>query len=380
VLVDLFAGAGGLSTGFLAEGFDVALAVDSDRSACRTLRLNHPEVQVDKIVCADVDLLTRKRGHLRRLVGRGVKVDVLGAGLPCQGFSKVGYRTKPHILSRPTLTNDPRNRLFKALLRAVAQLKPKAVLVENVPDMRSAGDGRTNILRRLERGLTKLGYSVQSFGLNAARMGLPQVRHRLFVVAMRGGTPIPDARAWLLEHFGVEKPRALSSALEGLPRLKAGEGAMLQAVNTGKGQHLLFHHEARAHNALDLKLFSLLGPGENSLVALKRGGKTLMRYSTDNFHDKYFRLQPDEPCRTIVSHLHKDANGFIHPYDNRGITAREAARVQGFPDDYVFLGSRCDQFIQIGNAVPPLVARCFARFFDHMEKTRSTQRQRGRRR
>jgi len=377
VLVDLFAGAGGLSTGFLAQGYRVALAVDSDRSACRTLKLNHPEVPADKIVCADVDSLTRKRGELRRLVGRGVRVDVLAAGLPCQGFSKVGYRTKPHILSRPTLTNDPRNRLFKALLRAVAQLTPEAVLVENVPDMRSAGEGKTNILRRLERGLTDLGYSVQSFGLNAARLGLPQVRHRLFVVALRGSRTALDAREWLLQQHGVDQPLDLTSAIEGLPHLKADEGAMLQAVELAGKKRLLFHHEARAHNPLDLKLFSLLRPGENSLVALERGGKTLMRYSTDNFHDKYFRLKPGEPCRTIVSHLHKDANGFIHPYEDRGITAREAARVQGFLDDYIFLGSRCDQFIQIGNAVPPLVGRCFAAFFDHARRTRPGKRQRG---
>lgn len=379
VLVDLFAGAGGLSTGFLASGYRVALAVDSDRSACRTFALNHPDVPPERVVCADVDSLTRKNGELRRLVGKGVKVDVLAAGLPCQGFSKVGYRTKPHITSRPTLTNDPRNRLFKALLRAVAQLTPDAVLVENVPDMRSAGEGRTNILRRLESGLVELGYSVQSFGLNAARLGLPQARHRLFVVAMRRGSGAPEARTWLLERYGGGAPRPLARALEQLPRLRAGEGAALQGVASSQGRRrLLFHHEARAHNPLDLRLFALLQPGENSLVALARGGKTLMRYSTDNFHDKYFRLDPAQPCRTIVSHLHKDANGFIHPQDHRGITAREAARVQGFADDYIFLGSRCDQFIQIGNAVPPLVGEAFGKFFDHARLLRVATRGRGR--
>jgi DNA (cytosine-5)-methyltransferase 1 len=378
VLVDLFAGAGGLSTGFLAHGYRVALAVDSDRSACRTFVLNHPEVPAEKVVCADLDSITRKNGGLRRLVGRKVKVDVLAAGLPCQGFSKVGYRTKPHILSRPSLTNDPRNRLFKALLRAVAQLTPDAVLVENVPDMRSAGEGKTNILRRLERGLIERGYSVQCFGLNAARVGLPQVRHRLFVVAVRGNALSLDARDWLLEHYGIERPRQLADALEGLPRLTAGQGAQLQALEAGAGRkRLLFHHEARAHNPLDLKLFSLLRPGEDSLVALERGGRFLMRYSTDNFHDKYFRLRPDGPCRTIVSHLHKDANGFIHPYDDRGITAREAARAQGFSDDYIFIGSRCDHFIQIGNAVPPLVGGCFAEFFRYAKQARRAARRPG---
>ncbi len=371
VLVDLFAGAGGLSLGFTRRGYKVALAVDSDPSACRTFRLNHPTVRPEAVVCADIERLVRPKGRLAALIGRGAKVDVLAAGLPCQGFSKVGYRTKPHLVDRPSPTDDPRNHLYRALLAAVRELRPSAVFIENVPDMRSAGAGRTNILRRLERGLEGLGYGVQSFGLNAARLGLPQVRHRLFVVGVRGALELRDVRQWMLDRNGVEHPPTLGDCLDGLPSLRAGEGSLVQAVAATDGRKtLVFQHEARRHNPLDLQLFSLLRPGDDALAALERGGRRLMRYSSDNFHDKYFRLKPDEPCRTIVSHLHKDANGYIHPSDDRGITPREAARIQGFPDSYVFLGSRCDQFIQIGNAVPPLVAECFAGLFDYLRRTR----------
>ena len=375
VLVDLFCGAGGLSHGFLRKGYRVALAVDSDPSACRTFALNHPEVPEDRVICANVDTLTHKPNRLRELVGKRTTVDVLTAGLPCQGFSKIGYRTKPHLKDRPKPTEDPRNRLYRSLLRAVDQLQPRSVLVENVPDMRSVGHGHLNILRRLEQNLKKRGYTVQSFGLDAALLGLPQVRHRLFIIAFRGRKKAPDARKWLLRWHKTDEPRTLADALQGLPRLRAGEGAILQATRGPKGRRqLLFHHQARPHNAPDLELFSLLQPGDDARVAYRKGGRRLMRYSISSFHDKYFRLCPDQPCRTIVSHLHKDANSFIHPVEDRGITAREAARVQGFPDDYIFLGSRCDAFIQIGNAVPPPLAEFFASYFDAVRRGRPKRR------
>lgn len=371
VLVDLFCGAGGLSKGFEQRGFKIALAVDSDQSACRTFQLNHPSVPEKNIVCGDLEKLVRKRDGLRAHLPPGTTVDVLAAGLPCQGFSKVGYRTKPHLAGRPSVMSDPRNRLFRVLLRAVRQIEPSAVLVENVPDMRSAGRGADNILNRLQRGLRTEGYTVQTFGLNSSDLGVPQTRNRLFVVAVRGVDSLPDIRSWLLKHFGSDEVIHLDMAIADLPQLSAGEGSMLQAVSSGNGaRKLLFQHEARAHNPRDLELFSLLEPGDDALVAFERGGRRLMRYSTDNFHDKYYRLYPDQPCRTIVSHLHKDANGFIHPHVDRGLTAREAARVQGFSDDYVFLGSGRDQFIQIGNAVPPKVAEAFAAFFKRTPRKR----------
>ena len=112
----------------------------------------------------------------------------------------------------------------------------------------------------------------------------------------------------------------------------------------------------------DLELFELLQPGEDGRDVLEKYGRPdLMKYRDDVFHDKYFRLCPDEPCRTIVAHLCKDGNSFIHPTQTRSISVREAAALQSFPDNYVFTGSRGDQFRQIGNAVPPLVAEGIAR-------------------
>ena len=358
-LVDLFAGAGGISSGFVGQGYRVVLAVDSDPAACRTYRFNHPAVPETQVVCGRLESLVRRQGGLARLAGART-VDVLTAGLPCQGFSKVGYRTKPHLEERPTLTTDPRNHLFRPLLMAVRQLLPRAVVVENVPDMGLASATATAVSTRLERGLKREGYSVQAFVLNAADLGVPQVRNRLFVVAAKGIGTLPDIKQWLTDHHGLARPRSLRTALRGLNHLGAGEGAPLQRIKVEGTARLLFNHQARPHNERDLKLFSMLAPGDNARDALAKAGPELMRYSTTSFRDKYFMLRPDKPCRTIVAHLQKDANSFIHPLDHRGLTAREAARIQGFPDDYIFLGTRSDHFAQIGNAVPPPLAAYLA--------------------
>ena len=119
----------------------------------------------------------------------------------------------------------------------------------------------------------------------------------------------------------------------------------------------------RHHNRRDLELYALLRPGEDSVHALEHGRRDLMRYRSDAFDDKYLRLRSDRPCKTIVAHLAKDGNGYIHPLQVRSITLREAARVQSFHDGYVFCGSPTDQWIQLGNAVPPVVAGVIAASF-----------------
>ena len=121
---------------------------------------------------------------------------------------------------------------------------------------------------------------------------------------------------------------------------------------------------ARYNNERDLELYALLRPGEDSVHAIERHGRAdLMRYRTDVFDDKYARLRGDRPCKTIVAHLAKDGNGYIHPREVRSLTIREAARVQSFRDDYVFCGSPSDQWVQIGNAVPPLMSEAIAKTF-----------------
>jgi len=126
----------------------------------------------------------------------------------------------------------------------------------------------------------------------------------------------------------------------------------------------LYNHRARYHNDRDLELYALLQPGENSVDAVeKHGRRDLMRYRQDVFDDKYWRLRSDRPSKTIVAHLAKDGNGYVHPEQVRSITVREAARVQSFDDEYVFCGSPSDQWVQVGNSVPPVLAEVIFRSF-----------------
>ena len=190
-----------------------------------------------------------------------------------------------------------------------------------------------------------------------------------------------DTRRPDLDHDALP-PVTLGEAIFDLPDASAGEGVSVEAREPPdpagdprfrryltkfgilRPSRLLYQHTVRYHNPRDLELYALLRPGEDSIHALEQHGRgDLMRYRRDVFDDKYARLRGDRPCKTIVAHLAKDGNGYIHPTQVRSISLREAARVQSFHDGYVFCGSPSDQWIQLGNAVPPVLAEAIARSF-----------------
>jgi DNA (cytosine-5)-methyltransferase 1 len=174
-------------------------------------------------------------------------------------------------------------------------------------------------------------------------------------------------------------PITLEEAIFDLPPLAVNSGEMVQLWPVPDGEDrrrrrylakfslltspvLIYNHRSRYNNKSDLELFAALRPGEDSVHAIERHGRAdLMRYRRDVFDDKYARLRADRPSKTIVSHLARDGNGYIHPSQVRSITVREAARLQSFDDDYIFCGSPSDQWIQVGNAVPPLVGETIGR-------------------
>jgi DNA (cytosine-5)-methyltransferase 1 len=226
--------------------------------------------------------------------------------------------------------------------------------------------------------------------LNATAAGVPQERIRYFLVASSTDrlphSPEEEYQDTLRKSFDVDAlpPNTVMEAIFDLPPRSASSGAVVdirEPADPGSDQRfrrylakfrllgpgrLLFNHAARYNNDRDLELYALLRPGEDSVHALEKHGKrgkALMRYRADVFDDKYARLRPDRPSKTIVSHLAKDGNGYIHPTQVRSITVREAARFQSFPDEYVFCGAPTDQWIQVGNAVPPVLAEAVARTF-----------------
>lgn len=362
--VDLFAGPGGLSLGFRRAGLQLLMAVDKERHAADTLYLNHPEAREDVVHCRDVRSLLRNRALLTKLKG----VPVVTGGPPCQAFSMARRHSSAD-------RRDPRRRSVFDFVRAARELNPLIVVMENVPGIQNARDGEafSSILRAFGRA----GFVVEYRSLNAAAYGVPQNRSRVFFVGVNRRRVAAAGRVLQTILAGMERavarspPLTVRQALNGLPRIRPGDGALVTrthapgrstdyAEKMSNGSAFIFNHQARPHNKRDLAIFRDLSWGETARDFDARNPGRIP-YNLDSFGDKYRRLHPGKPSPTIPSHLKRDANSFVHPFVPRGITPREAARLQSFPDSYVFLGGFGPSFVQIGNAVPPLLAEVLGR-------------------
>jgi DNA (cytosine-5)-methyltransferase 1 len=382
--VDFFCGAGGLSEGLRRAGFRVLCALDNDPMALRTYAVNHQDVPLNRILCRDITTL--KKGELKRLLGR-VKVDLFAGAPPCQGFSHAGFRSKAtHTDYR--VGGDARNFLFEHMIDVALQVRPRMFLLENVPGMQSALKENLSFLETAARMLEdRGGFQTAIWRTNAAAHGVPQDRIRYFLVASSSDElPIRPAEEYqdYRQHFDVDAlpPITLDEAIFDLPERAADDGYAVESICQDNlrtdpkyrrylkkfgllsNSSILYNHTVRYHNERDLELYSLLQPGEDSIHVLERHGRAdLMRYRRDVHDDKYWRLRGDRPSKTIVAHLAKDGNGYVHPRQIRSISIREAARVQSFSDDYVFCGAPSDQWTQLGNAVPPLLAEKIGKSF-----------------
>ena len=372
-MIDLFAGCGGLSLGMQDAGFRVLAAVDLDPHAVAVYKANpvfrHPVLRED--------LQCFKPQSLQESVGIQ-DVDVIVAGLPCQGFSYA--RQVDGANNGKRLVVDKRRELFHPFMGYVQHFQPKVFVVENVVGMRSAEGGR--IYDSLFREAERLGYELDCGVLRAARFGVPQKRVRLVYVGVRKGLPpFPVEERVRPTHAdstrrvnGLEPQVTLWEAIGDLPPLAAGEGAKrpnrkrLESHRLRYGDRYLdkvLHaskcrelttHIARPHNDRDLGDFGKLREGENSGQAEKRGEKMDFPYSRESFRDRYTRQHRNRLASTIVAHMSRDGLMFIHPTQLRSFTPREAARLQSFPDDFIFPVARTHQYRLIGNAVPPLLA------------------------
>ena len=338
-------------------------------------------------------------------------VDVLVGGPPCPGFSMIGRPKRGTLQDRSKgFIDDPRNQLFKYFLSFAERLNPKIVLIENVKGLSSASSYRELI----EYSLRETGgkYFVHSDVLNAKSFGVPQNRERLIIIGVRRdiAKKLNLSSKDLRELFNFNnRLTSLREALDGLPEIKANpypnnykenkEIDFMDKKSFGKDKsnqsykklvkHTnyadrinryrtklrtpdhLYNHKARFHNDRDKKIFSKLRPGKylndpknkKALALIKYGIKkgTKGVHCVSGFSDKYFKLDPERPSKTIIAHLETDGNSYVHFQQLRSITPREAARIQSFPDWYRFSGSTRRQFRQIGNAIPPLMARGLAK-------------------
>ncbi len=380
--IDMFCGAGGFSLGLRRAGFKVVAAIDNNSDAIRTYRLNHPEIHDEVIIEDDVRHVDVEK--LRKLLG-GRRLDLLAGGPPCQGFSMMGNRV-PHFSkngnhksgSEYDFTQDDRNQLFETIVTIAEALQPSYVVIENVTGLKSAEIEEKSYADHIAERLQIIRYQTKIIRLEATDFGIPQKRHRYFIFGIHPNVRWPD-----FERLGQIGPATqLKHALFDLPPLKISDGRWIaphteiaaQQEDLGaayldkfeiRGQtRVLYSHVSRYNNPDDLELFTALKEGESyrKLIARLGSKQTFTKYTDENFPDKYYRLEWEGQSKTIVSHLEKDGNSFVAPQPEpyrqiRSLSVREAARIQAFPDDYIFCGSRKAQFIQIGNAVPPAVAK-----------------------
>jgi DNA (cytosine-5)-methyltransferase 1 len=310
-VIDLFAGAGGFSLGFRQAGFRVALAVELDQNAGRTYHVNQPDTPVLTCDVRDLDVQLA-----RELVG-AFGLDALIAGPPCQGFSAAGRR----------FAGDPRNMLLHEILRMAVGLRPRFVVVENVRGM--IGAQGAGYFRWLVEGLGGLGYVVAWYLLRACDFGVPQRRERVFVIGRLGGPPPPVPRP---THCAFHRP----SCECGLPPTPTVIDAIGNLPTVGPGEnaeHLLPNASTMRHSPRVIAKLAGIPPGAGPR--------------------SYRRLRPDMAMTVVAGHRALP----VHPFLERTISVREAARLQGFPDRYVFEGPRSEQPLQVANAVPPPVAR-----------------------
>lgn len=362
-MIDLFCGAGGLSLGFTQEGFITSLANDIEECCIDTYAHNHPETPRDHIVLGDIREVLNNLDELVRYKD----VDIIVGGPPCQGFS---------MANRQRLIDDPRNKLYRSYVQAVDKVKPKFFVMENVKGMLS-------VANQVEEDFIAIGYSVKSKVLNAKDFGVPQNRERLIYIGNRLGIDNTKIFNEIEEYGNSINGTTLKDALFGLRDLKASRiknstnigndesgrrieangcpntNSYIELINQGKKCKVVCNHKARYNNDRDIEIFGRLNQGDKSddpKIA------DIMPYASRNdiFKDKYFKLENDKVCKTITAHMRFDCNMYIHPTQARGLTPREAARVQSYPDDYYFRGAYTKTYMQIGNSVPPLLGRAIA--------------------
>lgn len=388
--VDLFAGCGGLSEGFEQSGHYRMLAhVEWEPAPCATLAermrergyrdANKRVIQFDIQRSQELlkgwknDPVFESGGGLIRTIGKD-RLDLIIGGPPCQAYSIAGRVRDEHGMH-----NDYRNYLFESYLAVVAQFKPKLVVFENVPGMLSAAPGGKSIVWLIRQAFDAVGYEIvedmrRTSVIDFTDYGVPQNRSRVIILGLNKKIFKKDRKQLLdafyniiLPQYKTEKISTVQQTIGDLPAFyPAGKE---YRYGGRKYSHKpaftdMPNHSPRYHNARDMSIFRDLAmdlqSGRNHFTAIDRIKKlyTERTGKTSNIH-KYYVLRPNEPSNTIPAHLFKDGLRHIHPDPEqaRSITVREAARLQDFPDDFIFMGSMGDQYKMIGNAVPPRIAR-----------------------
>jgi len=375
--IDLFAGAGGFAEGFYQEDYNALSHIEFDKYACDTLKhrmkyYNYSDEDIKNSVLhkdiTDDDVI--------ELMDKSVKdssVDVIIGGPPCQSFSSQGKARDPNGMQC-----DPRNYLYESYMKILNHYQPKFFVFENVSGILSTKINGKLIINDIFRDMKK-HYNIlekkADILLNAVDFGIPQERKRVIIIGVRKDLTIDiqDIYNDLKEISKREKKVTVGEAISDLPKIFAGEGveevsfvpkdiSSYVQILRDKKDTKLYHHRARNHNDLDQKRYKSMSQNRWDFRELLKKSPSLSHPKKRVFNNSYVVQHFDKPSKTIIAHLYKDGNQFIHPdhTQQRTFTAREASRIQSFPDNFVFPCSRTQQYKQIGNAVPPLFAKHIA--------------------
>lgn len=343
--VELFAGAGGLSIGLEKAGINVVIANEIMPDFAKTLMANHPNTNVINDDIHKIDFAAE-------LAKLGLdSVDVLSGGPPCQGFSTIGSKNR----------QDPRNSLFYEYLRAVKETKPKYTIFENVSGFKRMYDGFA--YETLIKEMDELGYFTKCEILNAADYGAPQIRLRTIVLGWRKDLKPVEFPTITHGPSGRKPYVTLMEAISDLPPLSSGESVAeyssepttdYQKKMRGRQKVLLEHNASNYGEKMQEILRTV--PKGGSIADLPQHLRPKSGYA-----NTYARLLPDVPSPTITRNFGTPSSSrCIHPEQNRALSTREGARLQGFPDDYIFVGGKQSKNLQIGNAVPPILGEAIA--------------------
>ena len=386
--IDLFAGCGGLSEGFYRQGFTALAHVEIDHWACETLRnrmryygyKNADKEVIEHDITSD-DIIQRIEDAVN-----GRSVDVIIGGPPCQAYSTAG-----RVRDGKGMASDPRNYLFESYVKILEHFKPSFFVFENVTGLLSAKVNGKFIFPQIIEALGNQYKVLNEQNMlihNTADYGVPQVRKRVIIMGVRKDIQNKDIidlyNGVVKTHWNPDTPLdnrkglkpfvSVKEAIGDLPSVNPGEDASTDSFDYPcnnpflrrigkKGIHPLMDHIARNHNALDRERFQVMIRNHWTFGQLRR---IMPQYEHEHarvFDNSYVVQWWDMPSKTILAHIYKDGFQFIHPDEKqaRSFTVREAARIQSFPDDFVFGGSRGEKYKQIGNAVPPLFAEALAK-------------------
>lgn len=390
-IIDLFAGAGGLSEGFRRNNFDIIAHVEMDKDAAYTLKTreafyyckennkmqlyidyiskritreefykNIPSNVLNKVINEEISKSSLNSIFNKiNLLLNGEKITGIIGGPPCQAYSVAGRSRKKDM------ENDPRNYLYLYYLEFIKKYKPKFFVFENVQGILSAKEG--TIFQDIQKKMKKIGYSIDYKLLDSNDFGVIQNRKRIIIIGYRKELKLSYPR------FDVFKTKyTIRDLFEDLPKIKAGEINNKYISSTTKclvdlkirsnDWNILTYNESRKLNSNDQKIYKIC-IGNEDIKYNKLPKKLIKHNNTESFLDRFKVVSYDKPSHTMVAHISKDGHHYIHPdiTQCRSITVREAARIQSFPDDYYFESSKTSAFKQIGNAVPVFMAEQIAK-------------------